>query len=171
MAEPLFFALWPDAGVRRVLQQLRQGLPRHGGREPHAADLHITLAYLGRISAIQRDCAEQAAGRLRAQPFCLRIDTLGVWRRSGILWCAPGRTPPPLVVLAANLNISLAECGIVLDRRPFRPHVTLVRNVRHGIGGVEIEPVAWPVTELVLAAGRQGRRPRYEMLARWALQS
>ena len=171
MAEPLFFALWPDAKVRRALHQLRQGLPRHGGREPHVTDLHITLAYLGRISTGQRDCAEQIAGQVRTPPFCLQVDTLGFWRRSGILWCAPAQTPAPLAELVARLSIGLAECGIVLDRRPFRPHITLVRNARHGTAGAWIEPFAWPVTELVLAAGRQGQRPRYEILARWPLES
>ena len=171
MTEPLFFALWPGTGARRSLEHLRRSLPRHGGREPHPADLHVTLAYLGAIPPARRVCAEQIAGGIRADPFELRIDTLGHWRRPGILWCAPSVIPAPLLNLFASLNGGLAACGVTLEPRRFKPHITLARKVPHGLRGAELEAFDWPVSDFVLAAGRQGRRPRFRILARWALRS
>jgi 2'-5' RNA ligase len=43
----IFFALWPDNGVRSRLEQLAAMLPPGRGRAHAAEDLHLTLAFIG----------------------------------------------------------------------------------------------------------------------------
>ncbi|MDH5265059.1 MAG: RNA 2',3'-cyclic phosphodiesterase, partial [Betaproteobacteria bacterium] len=56
----LFFALWPDAAARAALADLaRATANRYGGRAVPAANLHLTLVFLGevdpaRIAALRR---------------------------------------------------------------------------------------------------------------------
>ena len=67
--------------------------------------------------------------------------------------------------LAEQLSAALAPLGFEPDARPFRPHLTVLRNCRACDWAGEIEPVDWLVAgfELVrsetLPAG-----PRYEVI-------
>lgn len=169
MSERLFFALWPDAAVRRGLLKIYAALPRHHGREPHPEDLHLTLAFLGEIDAERRRCAQAAADRVRAQPFRLRLDRVGHWARPRILWCGASECPEPLLDLLAGLNQGLLGCGFAPERRPFVPHLTLARKAPRLAAFDLAPPIDWPVTELVLVGSRLGERPSYQVLRRWPL--
>jgi len=169
VSERLFFALWPDAAVRRRLVELCAGLPRHHGREPHPEDLHLTLAFLGELDTERRGCAEAAADRVRAEPFLLRLDQVGYWPRPRILWCGASECPESLLGLLATLHHGLLRCGFAPERRPFVPHLTLARKAPR-LDGLRLDPpIDWPAAELVLAGSRLGERPSYQVLRRWAL--
>lgn len=77
----LFFALWPSDEARAALAGWRDALPRPGGRPTAARNLHLTLAFAGDVDAETRTCLEQAAARVRGEPFSLPLDRLGVFKR------------------------------------------------------------------------------------------
>jgi 2'-5' RNA ligase len=169
VTERLFFALWPDAAVRRGLIQIRADLPRQHGRKPHPEDLHLTLAFLGEIDSGRRGCAEAAAERIRAEPFLLRLDRVGYWARPRILWCGASECPESLLEVLAALNHGLLGCGFAPERRPFVPHLTLARKAPR-IEAFDLDPpLDWPVADFVLVGSRLGERPSYQVLRRWAL--
>jgi 2'-5' RNA ligase len=59
----MFFALWPDAAARAALAGLAAEVVRGGGgRAPAAANLHLTLAFVGAVAPERRE-ALHAAGR------------------------------------------------------------------------------------------------------------
>jgi len=172
MAERLFFALWPDPGVRRQLAQLARRHRRPGGREHHPEDLHLTLAFLGPLTPEQAACARQAAGRIHSDPFELTLDRLGYWPRPRVLWCGPSHSPAALKGLVSGLWGELgAACGLVPETRPYKPHVTLVRKQRQPAAGPLQPSIEWSAREFVLATSGGGppRGPRYRVLARWPL--
>ncbi|MCU0833613.1 MAG: RNA 2',3'-cyclic phosphodiesterase [Chromatiaceae bacterium] len=169
MTERLFFALWPDAAVRRGLLKICGDLPRYHGREPHPEDLHLTLAFLGEIDAERRRCAEEAADRVQAEPFRLRLDRVGHWARPRILWCGASDCPTSLLGLLAGLNQGLLGCGFTPERRPFVPHLTLARKAPR-LEAFELDPpLDWLVAEFVLVGSRLGERPSYQVLRGWPL--
>ena len=48
----LYFALWPDAALRATIARVAAGPAAvAGGRAVPAADLHVTLAFLGGVPA------------------------------------------------------------------------------------------------------------------------
>ncbi len=168
----LFFAIWPDAGLTAALAKISEGLPAHGGRAHHPADLHITLVFLGEIRPEQLPCVEQVADAIQGVPFTLKLDRVGYWPRPRIPWVGPAETPEPLQALVQDLQCGLQECGFKPERRPYKAHVTLARKARPIPAARLEEPLAWQVREFVLAASHSGPKPpRYEVLKRWPLGS
>ena len=175
MSDPrqrLFFALWPDEGVRAGLAGLARSLPEHKGRSPHPMYQHVTLVFLGELDAAERACAEGAAGALDGEPFELAIDRVGYWPRPRILWCAPSVTPEPLLQLVQDLQEGLRACGLKPERRPYAPHITLARKAR-GVRGFEMDrPIPWRVRGFVLVASVDTPPPpRYQVLREWPLEA
>ncbi len=166
----LFFALWPDESVRRALLRARGQLEAFDGGPTHRSDLHVTLVFLGAVSAERQTCVEAVADGIRGRPFELAIDHFGFWPRPRILWCGPSETPDDLKALVHHLQQGLKRCGFEPERRPYAAHVTLARKARK-IHCPELEtPVQWPVREFALVASRSGSEPpRYEPLRIWSL--
>ena len=165
----VFFALWPDEDTRETLVKAsRIAVERSAGRATPRANLHVTLVFLGAVSA-----AELA--RLRQIPpppaarFVLPIDTLGLRSRARLLWAAPGTVPPALLELESWLWSELAELGISRERRAYLPHVTLARRARHV--SETLTPVRWPVAKFVLVESSPGARSAvYEVLETWPVK-
>lgn len=166
----LFFALWPNDVVREALAaQAAPVQAAAGGKRVPVAHLHLTLAFLGWQDEARYETLLASAADVRGAPFDLVMDRAGWWRRGGILWLGPTRTPEALKALAGDLQNRLAEAGVELDRRPFKAHLTIGRRTQRADDFLGArEPVTWPVKEFVLVQSHtDGRRPAYEVLARW----
>ena len=154
------------------LLEIRNGLSGHGGRERHPGDLHITLAFLGRVLPEQQACVFRAADRVRCNPFELIIDRAELWRRPGILWCGPTRIPGELQQLVSSLQKGLVRCGFEPDARPYTPHITLARKSRTLPAGAEIQPLSWHIKEFALVGSNSGiEPPRYRIIKKWSMDS
>ena len=106
------------------------------GRMSARENLHLTLAFLGDADAdIERRAREAVDLTARAgHPMELTLGELGFFDHRGrlVAWrgIAPDDGLDDLVALQACLVRELALRGIAVDARPYRPHVTLARNVR-----------------------------------------
>lgn len=166
----LFLALWPDDAVRARLAEAAGAVRVFTRGKPVADDnLHMTLAFLGRVPPAGLECVLGVAAGLSGEPFTLRLDRAAIWRRSGILWLAPSAPPPALHALARDLWAGLAYCGFRPDYRRFRAHVTVARSC----APAEVpafEPVEWPVPEFALVESETlPEGARYTVRRRWPL--
>jgi 2'-5' RNA ligase len=162
----LFFALWPTEDDRRALARWRDALPRSGGRPTAAGDLHLTLAFAGDVDAGTRNCLEQTAARVQGEPFTLRLDRLGLFKR-GLLWTGPTDCPLALSSLAQHLAAVLRDCGVRPDPRPFHPHITLIRRMVGRLPGVDPPGLIWQVQAFCLVRSRPGQG--YQVLRTYPL--
>jgi len=170
----LFVAFDLPAAVRSELVAWSERVAPAEARRVPAANLHLTLAFLGSRGA---DDA-RSAGALLAEV----VRPVGRLRTAGALWLPPRRPgvlavalegPPQLSALRADLADALADAiGHVPERRAFRPHVTVARTPR-GDRAVRNRPMpAPPALEfapgaLVLYRSRIGPEgSSYEPLAR-----
>jgi 2'-5' RNA ligase len=159
----LFYALWPDDGVRGQLSALLSGL---SGRLVPAANLHITLAFLGQQPAARvpelLHIAEQAA----LPPMPLVLDRWGMFRRHGVVWVGMSNVPPALLAGRQRLVELLTENAVSFDAGgSFKPHVTLARDAP-AIGPADFTPITWNISgklELVSSSVIE-RRVRYRLL-------
>ena len=80
----LFFALWPDEGVRAELARWTRALHAAcGGRTTRADKLHLTLAFLGEVtSSIPRFVLGRA--RVRGRDLALLVQECGQAEAGGI---------------------------------------------------------------------------------------
>lgn len=169
MAERWFFGLWPDPLTGAALAARARPLIPPSSRAAHPLDLHLTLRFLGELDPEALRAAEAVGDAVQAGHFRLRIDRVGWFPRSRVLWCAPSQAPDALCDLVARLEQALTAHGLPPETRPYRPHLTLARKFRLEGPLVWDEPVLWEASEFVLARGLAGQVPRYAAARRWPL--
>ena len=165
----LFFALWPDDTARAALADWGRRIHRvTGGHPTRAETIHQTLAFLGDCEPARLAAVEGAAGRVHPRRFELVLDRAGVWNHNRIAWAGTSAVPPELAALVADLRAALVEARFALDRKPFVPHLTLVRNTRHGGALPALEPIRWPITGFVLVRSQlRADASDYAIQGRW----
>ena len=168
----VFFALWPDDAARAAIARTTRDAVRLSAGRPIAKErLHVTLAFLGELTAARLEAARNAPP-IPVGPFELALDTVGVWPESRILWLAPSAPPEALFDLEGGLWDALATRGFHGEERVYRPHVTLARRAKPIEAAAEpvVEPVRFAVRDLALVESfPEGRRVHYEVLQRWPL--
>jgi len=172
LTQRLFFALWPPASVLCELGALRDQMLRHVRHAKPVPDtnLHLTLAFLGTTNEPKRRCIEAVADRVLAPAITLDLDTVGFWRRSGVVWCGCENVPPTLHNVHDALVAGLSACGHPIESRPFAAHVTVARNVRHVRRPLPRMLLRWQVTEFTLVKSvTYDNGAKYEILRRWPL--
>lgn len=171
--------------------------PHCGGRIMRTETLHLTLAFLGPVEAQLADALAAATPARSVPPGELMLDRYGVFKRQRILWAGPrqaGRdeaepnptephrpdslqpdslqpetqpAPAPLQVIHDGLWQWLAGYGLTAPPQPFRPHVTLLRNIeRDDPPPPPPDPLIWRYDRLVLVASEsQTGGSRYRIVA------
>ena len=174
----LFFALWPTPQAAKHLATIAAEIAvRVGGRPTLEETIHLTLAFLGEVPEERVPELNTIGEALRTPRFELCIDRLGHWRHNHLICAGCSEMPAPLDELAGRLCGKLAEAGLSADngKRPFSPHVTLVRKVPDR--GAEpalpaIEPIAWTCSDFTLVRSRlSSSGPAYETVARFPLRA
>jgi len=79
----LFFAAWPPPATAAALHEWSKGLQ---GKATPAANIHLTLAFLGEADAAR---AIAAARRVRGSRHELPIDTVRYVKRNEMVWVGP----------------------------------------------------------------------------------
>lgn len=124
-----FVALDLPDGLLRDVTRLQSGLGV--GRVVAEENLHLTLAFLGEISHEQMMDMAEGLATLNAAPVALSLaglDTMG----GDMPRVLAIRAEPtdPLISLQKKVSGLARDAGLTLQRRRFRPHVTLSRLPR-----------------------------------------
>jgi 2'-5' RNA ligase len=169
----LFFALWPDDRLRREISQATRAAVRAaGGRRVPAANFHITLVFLGNVAASRVPELKTLAATVRAEPFELVLGRVGFFPGPRALWLGLAEPCEALVSLQQALGEALRSAAWPLERRPFRPHLTLARKARDVTAGQSIEPLRWRVEGFALIHSiTDARGAVYQQLERWSLSN
>jgi len=168
-ADRLFFALWPNDGLRRELMQrlppLVQGI---GGKAQRPDQWHVTLEFLGSVTSERQPAVWAAADRVVMDPIEVVFDAIEHWRKPQVVCLAASSTPAPLAAFVRALRAALVAQGFVPDAREYRPHVTLARKVRHA-RPARLEPaLAWAAERFALVRSvTDSAGSRYEPLCWW----
>ncbi|MEZ5612363.1 MAG: RNA 2',3'-cyclic phosphodiesterase [Rhodocyclaceae bacterium] len=167
----VFFALWPDAATAERLEALAgQVHAQCGGRRMRRDTLHMTLCFIGEIGLGSLAALEAAVATVKAPAFRIDIDRAGWWPHKQIVWAGCGAGARDVAALAEMLRAAVSAQGFKIEKRPFQPHVTLLRKGRCPPVTDRIEAVSWPVHEWVLVASeRDHAGSRYRRLGCWPL--
>ena len=172
MSEPkkLFFAIELPADVQQQIVRWRAAsFPGDAGRPVAGANLHLTLAFLGEVSADKQRALSAMAGRIRQPGFTLTLDDAGQWLRSRVVWLGTRQPPRGVLQLANMLRAQAARSGCYQSPQPFHPHITLWRDARRAVP-IPAPGFRWtfPVNEFVLYESSFSRgRTRYTALERY----
>lgn len=161
----LFFAVPLPPEARASVGDLIEQVQRSVGdgtariRWVRVDGLHLTLRFLGptpedRVTPL----AEAADALARADaPFEVTLVGGGAFpslARPRSLWIGVSNGAERLAALADGLTAAAGECGLVLDTRPFAPHLTVGRT-----DGVRLGPAA----ALTLAEAADALHVRFEV--------
>jgi RNA 2',3'-cyclic 3'-phosphodiesterase len=169
----LFFAVWPSESERAALAAWQSSLrDLCGGREMRADTLHSTLVFLGEVAGHRLEALRLAAQEVSGRDFGLNLTTAHYWGHNHIVYAAPQTTPPQLAELVTGLERSLRKHRFRFDDRPYKPHVTMLRNAQWSDAKLPPMPaVRWQVGDFVLVQSLSDERgARYKVLARFPLQ-
>ena len=164
----LFFALPCPPEQAKAICAWRDGQALDG-RPVAESNLHITLAFLGAQPKDRLGALLSMASGIEGTAFDLRLDRLATIGK-GFICLQPSTPAPALLALVTALGEHLAALGVVLDSRPFLPHLTLARQALDRPQG-PAPAFAWRVGHFVLYLSRNtADGVRYEPLGRWPLQ-
>lgn len=160
------------SGALRRLRD-RPGAPRWVARETQ----HVTLAFFGEVPAAQVPRLTAAlAPALAAVEVHLRLAGAGTFPERGdprVLWVGVDGDAPALAELAAATTDAARSAGVPVDRRPYRPHVTVGRwpaatgDRRLAAALGNYAGPHFTAGEVVLMRSHHGAAPRYETVAVW----
>jgi 2'-5' RNA ligase len=168
----LFFALWPNDAERAALAAWQS--PLHvlcGGREMRPETLHATLVFMGNVGESRLEALCLAAREVNFQAFELNLTEARYWGHNHIVHAAPETIPSALAELVQGLERSLARHRFRLERRPYKPHVSLLRNAKWSDELLPPMPaVRWQIEQFVLVQSlSDANGPLYRMLAHFGV--
>jgi 2'-5' RNA ligase len=179
----LFVALEPAseavAELDAVVAPLREQAP--GLRWTTPAQWHLTLTFLGEVTDgdVPQLCERLGRAANRSRALALRFRGGGRFGRR-VLFTHVDGNGDQLRRLAAGTTAAARRTGLVVEDRPYRPHLTLAR----ADGGPDLRPLVaalrpfegseWEAGEVHLVRSRlgagEGRRSVYENVESWPLR-
>jgi 2'-5' RNA ligase len=113
------------AGLQRDLQELSDA-GTAGLRIAPAANLHVTLKFLGSIKQAQLSEIELLANSICTRASTLKLQCRGTGLFKNSLWVGI-EEDEALRKLAANFDLAAQGVGIARELRDYQPHVTVAR--------------------------------------------
>lgn len=175
----LFVGIDLPLSVRQSLALLAAGLP--GARWLAPETYHVTLAFIGDLDEGAAEQLHEELTTVRGKAFALEINGVGSFESKGklrALWAGVVLSEP-LAILQGRVVSACVRAGVAVEKRKFKPHVTLARFseqpskaklgdwlAAHSLK--RLEPSA--VTSFVLFQSHLGREgAHYEALERYPL--
>ena len=155
----IFFALWPDDRQRDRLRDVISPLAKLvEGQHVYRGNWHVTTAFIGEFPESRLQELQARAAQIAVEPFRLRFDRVEFWPRPKVASLVAATVPPELQQLVDAQNSLLADLGVKVEDRTYRPHMTLVRRARPFETQRLAHPavVEWSSFELVESVSRPG---------------
>ncbi len=159
----LFIAVRFTPEIKELLKAAAVRLKQQSvsGNFTDPENLHLTLAFIGesdRVSLL-RDCLDRSV----LPPFSIALEGFGHF---GTVWWIGIQKSRALELLAGKLRSALRESGFPMEERPFKPHITIARNVVASQKiRLSVPPASMPVTRIsLMKSERIGGRLIYSEL-------
>ena len=180
----LFVALVPPADALDELAAAVEALRATPGlRWTRPEQWHVTLAFLAEVDDRTREALTPRLERVARRHAPPTLALAGGGRFGGqVLWTRVDGDQAALRRLADAVRAAARRCGLPVDTRPYRPHLTLARTLaRARDPATDLAPLAaaldgfagrpWSASDLhlvrsVLGAG-PGRTAHHEPVASW----
>ena len=167
----VFFAVWLDADTLTAIEAVQTRLfELTGGRPMVPETIHLTLSFVGEIAPDRLAELITIGNKIRQRSFQFHINKISCFEKSRVAWASSKQVPEALLKLQSTIDSQVVKAGFPLDIRPFRPHITLIRNLPAPFETMSTQEFTWPITAFSLVQAHQntGGAP-YEILHVWPL--
>jgi 2'-5' RNA ligase len=154
----LFIAVNCGDETKKLLLSVQEKIKSQSlkGNFSRPENLHLTLVFLGETpeDQVPAVCAAiKEALRPSVAPFTLAFSQTGCYRHSNkeLWWIGAEHSDPSLGALKnlrQRITGGLSTAGIAFDDRPFNPHITLGREIKHNA------PIVIPQQEINFSVNR-----------------
>lgn len=144
----LFIAIEFDKKIKDTLLKTLHELKKSGvgGKYVPGGNLHLTLAFIGESNRAFE--IKEAINAVKFKPFKIKLDKPGNF--GDLLW-AEISGGQALSKVSAELRSNLDAAGIDYDKKPFKPHVTLIRKATNfKLQNINIPSIQMEVKEISL---------------------
>lgn len=128
----LFIAVKFD-DIRDEIINVRESLRSQSKKGNFTRDenIHLTLAFLGEVPGSRITEIENIMEEIDEEPFELEFNDIGCFKRhsGGDVWWIGCKKNPSLINIQKKLTEGLRESGFRIEKRAFKPHLTLGREV------------------------------------------
>jgi RNA 2',3'-cyclic 3'-phosphodiesterase len=171
----------PPAAVTELdarLAPLRAEWPTLRWADPE--QWHLTLTFCGETTERTADRLAERLSRAAARHAALELRLSGAGgfprpKRAGVLWCGVAGDAAGLIRLAASTSAAARRCGITVEDRRYRPHLTVARvttaaDLRPLVDAVAaVDGPGWTAREIHLVRSHLGRPTVHERIGTWPL--
>lgn len=129
----LFIAINFEKNVRDEIINIIEGIKKYAKQGRFVCDehIHLTLEFLGEVPEGRVKDIESIMEQINATPFTLSLSDLGYFKRKdGNIYWLGIHDNKDLITLQLKLHNLLQEKGFKLEKRKYRPHITIGRRVR-----------------------------------------
>jgi len=128
----LFIAINFSNEIKKRLAAAQDLLKKQAmkGNFTRPENLHLTLIFLGEITQDRLAAVKRSIDSIEGKAFELNTKGLGRFRRGGgDIWWTGIDGSPMLTRIYTTLADSLSDAGFEIEKRAFKPHLTLAREV------------------------------------------
>ncbi len=172
----VFFAIWPDDTAQKQLAALAERLQAESpcsGRRIEPENIHLTLVFVGEVDSGKLAALCRVADGIKGPGACafdVVIEEILYWKHNRIVCAALRQIPLKLMNLASALQDALSAAGFSIERRAYKPHITLMRKVSCRTLPELAEPITWRAREWMLVKSEQTSAGSvYSPIGRWPL--
>lgn len=131
MTKKLFLGISLNKWQTEQIHQLQSRLPADI-KLVCTTNLHMTLAFLGPVSALQQQQIEKQISVMNKPEFCVTLDTLAYWKKPKVL-CLQGKADDKALQLLAEKCSLLIPLAHNKNEHEYLPHITLARKVKNAV--------------------------------------
>ena len=137
-----------------IQNELRQSI--YNGRFTTPENLHLTLVFLGECDDKQTDLLKSIINDIKFIPIIAKMDRVGRFKREdGDLWWVGVQDNTHLSELYNDLTDKLKYSGFKIDKRMFKPHITIGRKIKTDKEPWLITPFSEDITSIELMKSEQ----------------
>ena len=125
-----FFALSADDETSAAIEYWRDSKLPPFLKPVARINFHLTLTFLGEISARQLSDLGTMASGIRVPAFRLCFDSTGYWPKQQIYYLAPTQVPGSVHDLVNQLRQMANRLNIKVEKRKYQAHLTLARRCK-----------------------------------------
>ena len=128
----LFIAINFNDQTKKELVSIQNELRNNtfNGRFTTSENLHLTLAFLGECDVKQTELLKSIIDNIKFEPLLICLNRVGRFKRDdGDLWWVGVEDNARLTKLYIDLTDKLKSSGFMVEKRKYKPHVTIGRKI------------------------------------------
>jgi 2'-5' RNA ligase len=121
-----------DEKILSQVESIMSSLVSIGGdlKPVERENIHLTLKFLGTVSASKLEQVKSALAQVTISPFSLEIKGSGAFpnlKRMNVIWVGIGEGWSQVELIYEQTEKLLHQLGFSRETRPFSPHITVAR--------------------------------------------